>query len=71
VCGYNFTNYINSTDNYHTGIFRDNATATANYYFCTNISAKISGNGFGEVDYEVVVPKTGVYTAYDVWFDLE
>lgn len=70
ICGVDFANSLNTTDNYPVAILKDAAT-TPNYFLCTDIIQKTSTNGMGSVSYEVVVPKTGVYTAYDVFVDLE
>ncbi|MEK6843187.1 MAG: hypothetical protein AABY04_01745 [Candidatus Micrarchaeota archaeon] len=68
ICGQASTNFLNTTDNYGVGIFKD---TNFNYFLCTDISTKVSTNGFGTVGFEVVVPKTANYTSYDVWIDLE
>ncbi len=69
ICGSGWANYLNTTDGYRVGIFRD-SSATPNYFLCTDISQVSSVNGFGNVNFEVIVPKTSTYSAYDVWIDL-
>ncbi|MBU1197021.1 hypothetical protein KJ765_00760 [Candidatus Micrarchaeota archaeon] len=69
VCNTSSVNKLNTTDNRLTGIFYD-AAAPSNYFFCTEISAFTSTNGFGTLSYEIVVAKTSSYMSYDIWFDL-
>ncbi|MBU1197719.1 hypothetical protein KJ765_04360 [Candidatus Micrarchaeota archaeon] len=62
---------LNTTDGRSTAILFDSSTAgTENYLFCTNISSFTSTNGFGTINYEIVVAKTPTYMAYDIWHDL-
>ncbi|MBI5225398.1 hypothetical protein HY989_06020 [Candidatus Micrarchaeota archaeon] len=68
ICGQSSTNFLNTTDQYGVGIFKD---AAFNYFVCSDIVQKTSTNGFGSVGFEVIVPKTSNYTSYDVWIDLE
>ncbi|MFH0971375.1 MAG: hypothetical protein V1835_02300 [Candidatus Micrarchaeota archaeon] len=74
ICGIAAVDHLNTTDSYAVGIFHDSA-ATPNYFLCTDIQIKVSTNGFdttdGNVAFEVVVPKTSSYQAYDVWIDGE
>lgn len=70
VCGVESVDHLNTTDNYMVGIFKDSAT-TPRYFLCTDIRTMTSANGMGTVSYEIVVPKTAIYTAYDVFVDLE
>lgn len=71
-CGINNVSYLNTTDNRMTGVLYDNAGAgTENYFFCTTLGNFASTNGFGRLNYEIIVPKTtGSYTNYDIWYDL-
>ncbi len=72
VCGIASTNKLNTTDNRMTGIYYDSLSAGApNYFFCTDIGAFTSTNGFGTIGYEIIVAKTPTYTSYDIWFDLQ
>ncbi len=71
LCGVNNVSYLNTTDNRQTRILYDNAGAgTENYFFCTPIGNFLSTNGFGRINYEIVVAKSVTYSAYDIWFDL-
>ncbi len=70
VCGVASTNSLNTSDGYLVGIFRNQTGFGANYFLCVDISNKTSTNGFGTVQYEIVVPKTATYIAYDVYYDL-
>ncbi|MFH1257889.1 MAG: hypothetical protein ABIG96_06550 [Candidatus Micrarchaeota archaeon] len=70
VAGVASVNHLNTTDNFMVGIFKDSAAAP-NYFVGTDIRSITSANGMGDVSYEVIVPKTGTYTAYDVFIDLE
>lgn len=70
ICNVTSVDFLNTTDNYGVGIFKDSA-ATPNYFLCTDIVRKSSAFGFGTVAFEAVVPKTSSYTAYDVYVDLE
>ncbi len=74
ICGVASVDHLNTSDNYGVGIFRDSA-AIPRYFLCTDIQAKTSTNGFNTVDgnvyFEVVVPKTSTYQAYDIWVDGE
>lgn len=72
VCGTASVDHLNTTDNYMNGIFKD-AAATPNYFLCVDILPKTSTNGFespdGNVQFEIVVPKTASYLSYDIWID--
>ncbi len=70
VCGINSVNKLNTTDNRTVGIFYDAAT-TPNYFVCTDVGAFTSGNGFGTISYEIIVPKTTSYLNYDIWYNLD
>ncbi|MFH1257337.1 MAG: hypothetical protein V1658_00205, partial [Candidatus Micrarchaeota archaeon] len=70
VCGVVSVDHLNTSDNYMVGIFRD-AAAAPNYFICTDIRPVSSSTGFGAVEFQAVVPKTGLYMAYDVWIDFE
>jgi hypothetical protein len=68
VCGVGSAPKITTTDSVDTGMFSEEDNT--NYLFCTDITTITSTNGFGTINYEVIVPTTSLYTAYDVWFDL-
>ncbi len=69
ICGQESTDYLNTSDNYGVGIFKD-STAEPNYFLCVDIVRKASAYGFGTTAFQAVVPKTSTYTAYDVYIDL-
>ncbi len=71
VCGVASSNALTTTDNLNTSIYRNQTAGGANYFLCTDIANTVSTNGFGTVQYEIVVPKTSAYTAYDVYLDLQ
>jgi hypothetical protein len=71
VCGVASSNALTTTDGLNTSIYRNQTAGGANYFLCTDIANTVSTNGFGTVQYEIVVPKTSLYTAYDVYYDLE
>lgn len=70
VCGIANINFLNTTDQYGVGIFKDSA-ANPNFGFCSDVVQKTSTNGFGTPAFEVIVAKTATYTAYDIYVDLE
>lgn len=69
MCGVSNAKYLNTTDLYNSTILKDSA-GTPNYVVCAELAQKTSTNGFGSVAYEIVVPTTATYTAYDIWYDL-
>ncbi|MBU1196970.1 hypothetical protein KJ765_00505 [Candidatus Micrarchaeota archaeon] len=72
-CGSNLDiKVLNTTDSRSTGILFDSSTpGTENYFFCTNISSFTSTNGFGTINYQIIVAKTPSFLSYDIWYDLE
>ncbi|HLC47769.1 MAG TPA: hypothetical protein VJI13_01740 [Candidatus Norongarragalinales archaeon] len=75
VCNISSAMYLNTTDNFMVGIFKDASTAPKNYFVCTDIRPVNSQNGFNTIDgnvlFEVIAPKTATYSAYDIWVDGE
>ncbi len=71
-CGVNNASVLNTTDNRRTAILYDNtAPPSTNYFFCTQLGSFTSTNGFGTINYEIIVAKTPTYMSYDIWFDLQ
>ena len=71
ICGVSSAAYLTTTDGYNSTILKDNTADPAkNYFLCVDLASKTSSNGFGSVTYEIVVPTTATYTAYDIWYDL-
>jgi hypothetical protein len=68
ACGITNVSKLNTTDNRMTGLLSN--LTNDQYLFCTDIGSFTSTNGFGTINYEIVVPKTGTFAAYDIWFDL-
>lgn len=68
TCGVTNVSRLTTTDSRITGLLSN--TTNNQYFFCTNVSSFTSTNGFGTINYEIVVPKTGLFTAYDIWYDL-
>jgi hypothetical protein len=66
-------NYLNTTDNYKSAILCDTigCAGSPKYFFCVDIADKQSTQGFGQVQYEIIVPKTSAYNSYDIFYDLE
>jgi len=71
VCGVASTYYLNTTDEYTVGLFKDSAAdPNTNFGLCVDMKQVASTNGFGTTLYQVVVPKTASFTNYDIWYDL-
>jgi hypothetical protein len=66
-------NYLNTTDAYKVTILCDTAACAGSpkYFFCVDISDKLSTNDYGVVQYEIITAKTSVYTSYDIFYDME
>ena len=70
-CGVAGAFTLNTTDNFQSGIFRDYNGTNARHFVGSNIRDITSTNGFGRVQYEVIVPRTPAYgSTYDFFVDL-
>ena len=72
LCGVTTVYKLNTTDDFAVGIFRDGNASTSQHFIGSNIKNIVSSNGFGLVQYEVIVPKTATYgnAGYDFYVEL-
>jgi hypothetical protein len=65
--------YLNTTDAYKIIVMCDaiGCAGSPKYFFCVDIADKLSANGYGVVQYEMITAKTPTYTSYDVYYDME
>jgi hypothetical protein len=68
ICSKTNVSKLTTEDSRTTGMLSnvDNSV----YLFCTDLGSFTSTNGFGTINYEVIVASTASYASYDVWFDL-
>ena len=72
LCGVAGPFILNTTDDFGVGIFRDQNGTNSRHFVGSNIRDMTSTNGFGRLQYEVIVPKTATYgdAGYDFYLEL-
>lgn len=60
---------LNTTDNFTVSLLQNDTTGSPLFLTCSHINITVSANGFGVENYQLIAPKTSLWTAYDLYVE--